>query len=121
MLYGKSVIKSTQNRGCTVSGIDYFAFFTTDDRSEKVDWKDLNIKEEDIEIKEEDVEMKEDTPQTEESRMTARRGEKRALSRSCSPESAPKTKVQWPEVKNEPEQYENVVVIDWRKYILYLL
>ncbi|XP_050723831.1 uncharacterized protein LOC127002185 isoform X2 [Eriocheir sinensis] len=80
----------------------------SDDRSEKVDLMDLNIKEEDIEIKEEDVEMKEDTPKTEESRMTARRGEKRALSRSCSPESAPKTKV-----KDEPELYENVAVIDW--------
>lgn len=88
--------------------------------SEKVGWMDLNIKEEDVEV-EEDVEMKEDAPTTEESQMSARQREKRALSRSCSPESASKTKVECPEVKREPDQYVNVFVEDWRKYIFHLL
>lgn len=120
MSSGRSFIIKILNRGCTVLGITQVTFFTTDDMSEKVGWIDLNIKEEDVEVGEE-VEMMEDAPTTDESQMSARQGEKRALYRSCSPESASKTKVECLEVKREPDQYENVFVEDWRKYIFYLL
>lgn len=82
---------------------------------------DLNIKEEDAEIKEETVEVKqEEGVETEESGTVARRGEKRALSRSRSPEAAPETKRQRPEVEevrieDEPDFDKTVVALDWCK------
>ncbi|XP_050722479.1 heterogeneous nuclear ribonucleoprotein U-like protein 1 isoform X2 [Eriocheir sinensis] len=88
------------------------------DKSETGNGMDLNIKEEDAEVKEEPVEVKEEVPETEESGMAARRGEKRALSRSRSPEAAPEAKKQRPEVEevrveDEPDFDKTVVALDW--------
>lgn len=85
------------------------------DKSEAGNGVDLNIKEEDVEIKEEAMEVKQEP---EESGGTARRGEKRALSRSRSPEAAPEAKKQRPEVEevrveDEPEYDKTVVALDW--------
>ncbi|KAG0695204.1 hypothetical protein GWK47_027006 [Chionoecetes opilio] len=57
------------------------------DKSEAGNMADFDIKEEDIEIKEEADEVKQENPETEESGSTARRGEKRVLSPSHSPET----------------------------------
>lgn len=87
---------------------------------------DVNVKEEELEIKEEAAEVKQEVSETEESGGTSRRGEKRALSRSRSPEAAPDAKKQRPEVEevrieDEPEFDKTVVALDWCKYLLSLV
>ncbi|KAK8376085.1 hypothetical protein O3P69_008660 [Scylla paramamosain] len=88
------------------------------DKSDAGNGMDVNVKEEELEIKEEAVEVKQEVSETEESGGTSRRGEKRALSRSRSPEPAPDAKKQRPEVKevrieDEPEFDKTVVALDW--------
>ena len=85
----------------------------------------MNVKEEELEVKEEAVEVKQEVIETEESGSTSRRGEKRALSRSRSPEAAPDAKKQRPEVEevrveDEPEVDKTVVALDWCKCFLSL-
>ncbi|KAG0716808.1 Heterogeneous nuclear ribonucleoprotein U-like protein 1 [Chionoecetes opilio] len=88
------------------------------DKSEAGNGMDTTVKEEEMEIKEEDVEVKQEEEETEESGSTARRGAKRALSRSRSPETAPEAKKQRPEVEevrieDEPDFDKTVVALDW--------
>ncbi|XP_050722488.1 uncharacterized protein LOC127001634 isoform X4 [Eriocheir sinensis] len=83
------------------------------DLSDNGNWLDLKLEEGPIWIKEEALDMKEEPLETEESEMTARRGEKRSLSHSCPPEAAQGAKMQRLEVKNEPQYCETVVSTDW--------
>lgn len=88
------------------------------DKDDAGNGMDVNVKEEELEIKEEAAEVKQEVSETEESGGTSRRGEKRALSRSRSPEAAPDAKKQRPEVEevrieDEPEFDKTVVALDW--------
>ena len=81
---------------------------------------DVNIKEEETEVKQEAAEVKQEAAETEESGGSGRRGEKRTLSRSCSPEAAPDAKKQRPEVEevrieDEPAFDKTEVALDWCK------
>ncbi|KAG0713797.1 hypothetical protein GWK47_015388 [Chionoecetes opilio] len=80
----------------------------TADKSEAGNMADFDIKEEDIEIKEEAVEVKQENPETEESGSTARRGEKRVLSPSHSPETK-KQRTEVEQVWIKEEAYEKGV------------
>ncbi|XP_050722489.1 uncharacterized protein LOC127001634 isoform X5 [Eriocheir sinensis] len=87
------------------------------DLSDNGNWLDLKLEEGPIWIKEEALDMKEEPLETEESEMTARRGEKRSLSHSCPPEAAQGAKMQRLEVKNEPQYCETVVSTDWSEQL----
>ena len=88
-----------------------------------IEVKEELLEEDIIEIKEEpleDTEVKQEAAETEELEGSGRRGEKRTLSRSCSPEAAPDAKKQRPEVEemrieDEPAFDKTEVALDWCK------